>query len=165
MGIVVTLTLTLFAFTLILTLGVGKSSLLLRFAKGYFADSYVSTIGVDFVVKTLKLNLHGKKVTVKLQMWDTAGPAGAFGKVRVRGRRGESNQGRVLKNLTPMKYNGHLNPHRRPTLNLRARAIQDDHKRVLQGCGRGIVSLRYRETPDVRKRREMAQRIEGPRRQ
>lgn len=49
--------------------GVGKSSLLLRFADNYFSDSYVSTIGVDFKIKTI--NINGK--IVKVQLWDTAG--------------------------------------------------------------------------------------------
>merc|ERR1719222_1687760 len=49
--------------------GVGKSCLLLRFADDTYTDSYVSTIGVDFKMRTL--NLEGR--TCKLQIWDTAG--------------------------------------------------------------------------------------------
>eukprot|EP00827_Trimyema_finlayi_P003585 TRINITY_DN328_c0_g3_i1.p3 TRINITY_DN328_c0_g3~~TRINITY_DN328_c0_g3_i1.p3 ORF type:complete len:226 (+),score=62.44 TRINITY_DN328_c0_g3_i1:39-680(+) len=49
--------------------GVGKSSLLLRFADDQFSDSYLTTIGVDFRFKTL--DIDGK--SVKLQIWDTAG--------------------------------------------------------------------------------------------
>lgn len=49
--------------------GVGKSSLLLRFADNTFSGSYITTIGVDFKIKTVTLN--GQKV--KLQIWDTAG--------------------------------------------------------------------------------------------
>ncbi|KAI0956633.1 GTP-binding protein of the rab [Taiwanofungus camphoratus] len=49
--------------------GVGKSCLLLRFAEDAFTDSYLSTIGVDFKIRTIEL--EGK--TVKLQIWDTAG--------------------------------------------------------------------------------------------
>jgi Ras-related protein Rab-1A len=49
--------------------GVGKSSLLLRFVDNSYADSYVSSIGVDFKLKTMEIN--GK--LVKLQLWDTAG--------------------------------------------------------------------------------------------
>ncbi|CAF1120705.1 unnamed protein product [Rotaria sordida] len=49
--------------------GVGKSSLLLRFVKNTFNESFVSTIGVDFGCRTIQL--HGKRV--KLSIWDTAG--------------------------------------------------------------------------------------------
>ena len=49
--------------------GVGKSCMLLRFADNEFTDSYISTIGVDFKIKTL--NVEG--TNVKLQIWDTAG--------------------------------------------------------------------------------------------
>ena len=36
--------------------GVGKSSILLRFTDNIFKDSFISTIGVDFKVKTIKIN-------------------------------------------------------------------------------------------------------------
>lgn len=49
--------------------GVGKSCLLLRFADDTYTDSYISTIGVDFKIRTIQLD--GK--TIKLQIWDTAG--------------------------------------------------------------------------------------------
>ncbi|GAM23160.1 hypothetical protein SAMD00019534_063350 [Acytostelium subglobosum LB1] len=49
--------------------GVGKSCMLLRFADNRFTDSYISTIGVDFCIRTIELD--GKKI--KLQIWDTAG--------------------------------------------------------------------------------------------
>jgi Ras-related protein Rab-1A len=49
--------------------GTGKSCLLIRFAENIFSDYYVSTIGVDFKIKTVQAN--GR--TVKLQVWDTAG--------------------------------------------------------------------------------------------
>uniref|UniRef100_A0A673L6C2 Ras-related protein Rab-35-like n=1 Tax=Sinocyclocheilus rhinocerous TaxID=307959 RepID=A0A673L6C2_9TELE len=47
--------------------GVGKSSLLLRFADNTFSGSYITTIGVDFKIRTVEIN--GEKV--KLQIWDT----------------------------------------------------------------------------------------------
>lgn len=49
--------------------GVGKSCLLLRFSDDTYTNDYISTIGVDFKIKTVELD--GK--TVKLQIWDTAG--------------------------------------------------------------------------------------------
>ena len=49
--------------------GVGKSCLLLRFADNTYTDSFISTIGVDFKIRTVKID----DKTVKLQIWDTAG--------------------------------------------------------------------------------------------
>ncbi|KAH1257723.1 Ras-related protein RABD2a [Glycine max] len=49
--------------------GVGKSCLLLRFADDSYIESYISTIGVDFKIRTVEQD--GK--TIKLQIWDTAG--------------------------------------------------------------------------------------------
>ena len=49
--------------------GVGKSCLLVRFVEDKFSPSFITTIGIDFKIKTVDLN--GEKV--KLQLWDTAG--------------------------------------------------------------------------------------------
>ncbi|KAG7806815.1 hypothetical protein KL921_004609 [Ogataea angusta] len=49
--------------------GVGKSCLLLRFVDDKFNPSFITTIGIDFKIKTIELN--GSKI--KLQVWDTAG--------------------------------------------------------------------------------------------
>ena len=49
--------------------GVGKSCLLMRFAEGCFSESYITTIGIDFKIRTIEQN--GKRL--KLQIWDTAG--------------------------------------------------------------------------------------------
>eukprot|EP01018_Ginkgo_biloba_P023607 Gb_37705 [translate_table: standard] len=59
----------LFKVLLIGDSAVGKSCLLLRFADDSFVDSYISTIGVDFKIRTVELD----RKTIKLQIWDTAG--------------------------------------------------------------------------------------------
>ncbi|KAL6431916.1 hypothetical protein ACFW04_007383 [Cataglyphis niger] len=59
----------LFKLLIIGDSGVGKSSLLLRFADNTFNGSYITTIGVDFKIQTVEID--GERV--KLQIWDTAG--------------------------------------------------------------------------------------------
>ena len=49
--------------------GVGKTCLLVRFIEDVFITSYISTIGIDFKIKVVKID--GKMI--KLQIWDTAG--------------------------------------------------------------------------------------------
>lgn len=49
--------------------GVGKSCLLLRFSDDSFTPSFITTIGIDFKIRTIELD--GKRI--KLQIWDTAG--------------------------------------------------------------------------------------------
>jgi len=49
--------------------GVGKSCLLLRFCEDSFTPSFITTIGIDFKIRTVEID--GKKI--KLQIWDTAG--------------------------------------------------------------------------------------------
>lgn len=58
----------LFKLLLIGDSGVGKSCLLLRFADDTYTESYISTIGVDFKIRTIEL--EGK--TVKLQIVSTS---------------------------------------------------------------------------------------------
>uniref|UniRef100_UPI0037E94032 ras-related protein Rab-35 isoform X1 n=1 Tax=Semicossyphus pulcher TaxID=241346 RepID=UPI0037E94032 len=59
----------LFKLLIIGDSNVGKSSLLLRFADNSFSGSYITTIGVDFKIRTV--DIDGERV--KLQIWDTAG--------------------------------------------------------------------------------------------
>jgi len=59
----------LFKVLLIGDSGVGKSCVLHRFIEDTFTNNFISTIGVDFRIKTMDVN--GK--TIKLQIWDTAG--------------------------------------------------------------------------------------------
>lgn len=47
----------------------GKTSMLVRFINNYFDDKHLCTIGVDFKIKTLKVDDR----IIKLQIWDTAG--------------------------------------------------------------------------------------------
>ncbi|CAB1335149.1 unnamed protein product [Coregonus sp. 'balchen'] len=49
--------------------GVGKTCLLCRFTDNEFNSSHISTIGVDFKMKTLQVD----GIKVRVQIWDTAG--------------------------------------------------------------------------------------------
>ena len=56
----------------ILTLGessVGKTCILRRYVEGQFFKNQISTIGIDFKSKNLKINNH----EIRLKIWDTAG--------------------------------------------------------------------------------------------
>uniref|UniRef100_A0A8C4R2I4 RAB10, member RAS oncogene family n=1 Tax=Eptatretus burgeri TaxID=7764 RepID=A0A8C4R2I4_EPTBU len=59
----------LFKLLLIGDSGVGKTCILFRFSDDAFNTTFISTIGIDFKIKTVELG--GKKI--KLQIWDTAG--------------------------------------------------------------------------------------------
>ena len=59
----------LFKLLLIGDSGVGKTCILFRFSDDAFNTTFISTIGIDFKIKTVEL--RGKKI--KLQIWDTAG--------------------------------------------------------------------------------------------
>lgn len=49
--------------------GVGKSCLLLRYSDDSFTSSFITTIGIDFKIKSIMCG----DSKVKLQIWDTAG--------------------------------------------------------------------------------------------
>ncbi|OMJ71854.1 hypothetical protein SteCoe_29824 [Stentor coeruleus] len=49
--------------------GTGKSSLLLRYSDDVFSESYISTIGIDFKVCSLKI----EEKNLEIKIWDTAG--------------------------------------------------------------------------------------------
>jgi len=59
----------LFKLLLIGDSGVGKTCILFRFSEDAFNTTFISTIGIDFKIRTIELD--GKKI--KLQIWDTAG--------------------------------------------------------------------------------------------
>lgn len=59
----------LFKLLLIGDSGVGKTSVLFRFSEDAFNTTFISTIGIDFKIRTIEMD--GKRI--KLQIWDTAG--------------------------------------------------------------------------------------------
>ncbi|TGZ70639.1 hypothetical protein CRM22_003093 [Opisthorchis felineus] len=70
----------LFKLLLIGDSGVGKTCLLFRYVEDTFSSSFISTIGIDFKIKTIEL--EGKKIKLQVelrfisypcQIWDTAG--------------------------------------------------------------------------------------------
>ncbi|XP_042753636.1 ras-related protein RABD2a isoform X2 [Lactuca sativa] len=58
----------LFKLLLIGDSGVGKSCLLLRFADDSYLDSYISTIGVDFKIRTV--DQDGKTIKLQIIVYD-----------------------------------------------------------------------------------------------
>ena len=59
----------LFKILLVGDSGVGKSSMLSRFVDEIYTDEFISTVGVDFKIKTI--DIHNQ--ICKIQVWDTAG--------------------------------------------------------------------------------------------
>ena len=59
----------LFKILLIGDSGVGKSSTMIQYCDNIFNDNHISTIGVDFKIRTIEVDSK----TIKLQIWDTAG--------------------------------------------------------------------------------------------
>lgn len=59
----------LFKLLLIGDSGVGKTSILFKFSEDTFSPAFISTIGIDFKIRTIEVD--GKRI--KLQVWDTAG--------------------------------------------------------------------------------------------
>ena len=59
----------LYRLVLIGDSGVGKTAILLRYSDNMFNTSFITTIGIDFRIKTIEVN----DKRVKLQIWDTAG--------------------------------------------------------------------------------------------
>lgn len=60
-----------FAFKILLVgnLGVGKSSLLMRFAEGQFREGFLPTVGVDFKIRTVQQ----AGTALRLHLWDSTG--------------------------------------------------------------------------------------------
>lgn len=58
-----------YKFVLVGDSAVGKSSLLNRFVDKSYSESFLSTIGVDFKFRRVKIDNND----IKLQIWDTAG--------------------------------------------------------------------------------------------
>ena len=48
---------------------IGKTSFIQRYVKNNFNLSYITTVGIDFQLKQIKMN----NKSIKLQIWDTAG--------------------------------------------------------------------------------------------
>lgn len=60
----------LFKVLVIGDLGVGKSSIVMRYVNKRFDETYKASIGVDFALKTIEWD---PKTVVRLQLWDIGG--------------------------------------------------------------------------------------------
>ena len=47
--------------------GVGKTNILLRICDNKYVESHLTTIGIDFKIKTIEVD----KKKIKMQIWDT----------------------------------------------------------------------------------------------
>ena len=52
---------------------VGKSSMVLRYVEDRFPGDYMATIGANFLVKSVNLNINSEDICVGLQIWDLGG--------------------------------------------------------------------------------------------
>ncbi len=59
----------LFRLILVGDFGVGKSSIITKFVSDKFNPQHISTIGIDFAIRSIEVD----NKPVKLQIWDTAG--------------------------------------------------------------------------------------------
>jgi small GTP-binding protein len=48
---------------------VGKTNILLRYVNEEYKMTHITTIGVDFKIKTIPID----NIKIKMQIWDTAG--------------------------------------------------------------------------------------------
>jgi len=58
-----------FKFLMIGDVGVGKSSILLRYTEGSYTENFIGTIGVDYKDKYITVGTN----KIQTQLWDTAG--------------------------------------------------------------------------------------------
>ena len=71
----------LFKLLLIGDSGVGKTCILFRFSDDAFNTTFISTIGIDFKIKTIEL--RGKKIKLQVSNWRKRATAeGQLGPVR-----------------------------------------------------------------------------------
>lgn len=58
-------------FSLFLSSGVGKTCLLLRYANDSFSPTFITTIGIDFKIKTIEIDGKRIKLQVRSALADT----------------------------------------------------------------------------------------------